>query len=580
MDGMGCIKTKFARRAVTIVLAAMLSAFSVWPQSLGNLFNNSNAAAATSSSSDNRATPRSSIKNFLAACYQERFVAATRYLDLSAIPPKDRTEEGPELAKDLANLLDRDESFEVENLSDQPEGNTSDGLDPGRDVLLRLNINGVANTLTLQRVTQNQARVWLVSADSVARIAELSTLAGESAFEKKLPPVLVRTKLIGTSIWIWIVLVVMALILSLLSGLFSRTFIALAKRYVSHLESGLNAAKLEAFVEPVRLLVSVVVFRALMETVNPSALLRDYLLRLLTLLFGLGAAALAMRIADALADQILLRLEAKDRAISYSVLPLGVRVVKICIFCAAILFVLANWGYNTNAILAGVGVGGLAIALAAQKTLENLFGGISLISDRPVLVGETCVFGGQQGTIEDIGLRSTRVRTLDRTLVTIPNSSFSTMTLENLSRRDRMWFHPTLRLRRDTPPERLREFMDTLKSILEEHPMVDASGVPLRFARISDQALELEIFAYVRTPDYNEYLKVHTELLLRFLEASIELGVGFAVPLTESLNVTVPDDQKAHLGFHLDGAPTTKHPLLESGGEDRLSNRSSSSRFG
>jgi MscS family membrane protein len=554
-----CSRNWFLSRLVTGVLLATLAAVPARTQSLGKLFG-SNTTPATPATADpfNRNTPRGSISSFLAACDQERFVAATRYLDLSGIPAKDRTEQGPELAKDLASLLNRDSDFEVGNLSDQPEGNSADALEADRDILVRMDINGVPTTLEMQRVTQNQARIWLVSAESVMRLADLSTLARESAFEKKLPPVLVNTRLIGTPIWVWIALVAMALVLSLLSGLFSRGFIALLRRYVSHVDSTLKTARVEAFVEPVRLLVSVVVFRALMETVDPSALLRDYLLRLLTLLFGLGAAALTMRIVDAIGDQILIRLDAKERAISYSVLPLGVRVVKICIFCIAVLFILANWGYNTNAILAGIGVGGLAVALAAQKTLENLFGGISLISDRPVLVGETCVFGGQQGTIEDIGLRSTRVRTLDRTLVTIPNSSFSTMTLENLSRRDRMWFHPNLRLRRDTPPERLREFMGALRQILEEHPMVDAAGVPLRFARISDQALEVEIFAYVRTPDYNEYLKVQTELLFKFLETSAKLGVGFALPLTESLNVTVPDDKKVYWDFHLGGRPAAK----------------------
>jgi MscS family membrane protein len=568
-----CSINKLIWKAVTIALLA--AALPAWPQSLGKLFGSNNAPSAPTASADpfNRTTPRGSITSFLTACAQERFVAATRYLDLSGIPPKDRTEQGPELAKDLNQLLDHDLDFEVENLSDQPEGNTRDALGAGREILARLDINGVSSTLELQRVTQNQVPIWQVSADSVARVAELNTLAGESSFEKKLPQILVKTKLVGTPVWVWIALVAMALVLSLLSRLFSRVFIALLRRYVSRLDSPSKAARVEALVEPMSLLVSVVIFRALMETLDPSALLRDYLLRLLTLLFALGAAALAMRITDAIGDHILIRLDAKERAISYSVLPLGVRVVKICIFCVAVLFILASWGYNTNAILAGVGVGGLAVALAAQKTLENLFGGVSLISDRPVLVGETCVFGGQQGTIEDIGLRSTRVRTLDRTLVTIPNSSFSTMTLENLSRRDRLWFHPTLRLRRDTPPERLREFMEALRRMLEEHPMVDASGVPLRFARISDQALELDVFAYVRTPDGNEYLKVQTELLLKFLEASIDLGVGFAVPLTESLNVTVPDDQKAHLGFHLDEAPAAKHLPPGLGEADRQSNR-------
>src|SRR5581483_3445387 len=165
------------------------------------------------------------------------------------------------------------------------------------------------------------------------------------------------------------------------------------------------------------------------------------------------------------------------RAISYSVFPLFVRFAKICLFCIAVLVTLEQWGYNTNTILAGLGVGGLAVALAAQKTLENLFGGISVISDRPVLVGDFCQFGGQAGTVEDIGLRSTRIRTLDRTVVTIPNAQFSTMTLENFSKRDRVWFHPTLHLRRNTKPEQIREMMDAVTKILQEHAMVDASGV-------------------------------------------------------------------------------------------------------
>ncbi len=102
------------------------------------------------------------------------------------------------------------------------------------------------------------------------------------------------------------------------------------------------------------------------------------------------------------------------------------------------------WGYNTTTLLAGLGIGGVALALASQKTIENLFGSVAVISDRPVSVGDFCKFGSSMGTVEDIGLRSTRIRTLDRTLVTVPNGSFSTMTLENFDRRDKTLFHVTL----------------------------------------------------------------------------------------------------------------------------------------
>jgi len=511
-----------------------------------------------------RTTPRSSIYSFLEACHQERFVLASRYLDLRGIRAADRAVKGPELAKQLEALLDSDPRFELQQLSDRPEGNTEDGLAPDRDALIGLQLNGSEVNLDLQRITQQGASVWLVSEQSVELIPDLGALGTESAIEKRLPLVLVKTQFLGTPLWSWLAMVLLALILSLLSRWLSRLVIKvlrpLAKRYANTLQ----AHRLEMLVEPLRLLVSVTVFRGLLEFISTSALLRDYLLKLLILLFTLGVAGLVMRIVDLISDQFLSRMNTRERALSYSVLPLGVRFAKICIFCIAVLFVLRAWGYNTNTILAGLGVGGLAVALAAQKTIENLFGGISVITDRPVLVGDLCQFGGQMGTVEDIGLRSTRIRTNDRTVVTVPNSSFSTMTLENYSRRDRLWFHPTLQLRRETTSDQVREMMDLLDKMLREHPMIDVGGVPIRFTKIGDQSLQLEIFAYVRTADGDEFLKVQTELLLRFLDASAERGIGFAIPLVESFNITgeLPPGRKADSGSRPTAAPPEERPRL------------------
>ena len=486
----------------------------------------------------NRTTPRSAIYHFLEACHEEKFVLASRYLDLRGIPPSERALKGPELAKQLQGLLDGDPGFEVQRLSDRPEGDMEDRLAPDRDVLVTLEPHGTQAILDLQRTGQQNARVWLVSQQSLEVIPSLSALAGESAIEKRLPVVLVHTQFLGTPLWSWLAMVLIALILSALSRLLSQLVIKIVRPLAKRYAKAFHSHRLETLIEPLRLLVSVSVFRGLLTFISTSALLRDYLVKLLVLLFTLGVAALVMRIVDLISDQILSRMDARERALSYSVLPLGIRFIKICIFCVAVLFVLAAWGYNTNTILAGLGVGGLAVALAAQKTIENLFGGISVITDRPVLVGDLCQFGGQMGTVEDIGLRSTRIRTNDRTVVTVPNSSFSTMTLENYSRRDRMWFHPTLQLRRETTSSQVREMMDLLEQMLREHPMIDVGGVPIRFTKIGDQSLQLEIFAYVRTSNGDEFLKVQTELLLRFLDASAERGIGFAIPLQESYSIT------------------------------------------
>ncbi len=519
----------------------------VFAQGMTGLLSNRKPAAPTVSTPTDplgRTSPRTSIYNFLEACHRNNFMLASQYLDLRSVKAQERSTAGPELAKELGELLDRDPQFELDQLSNSPEG-SSGGLTPSLEKLATLRLKNKTVTLQMERVTQQGVGVWIISADSISRIPELSALAGESAIEKKLPEPLVATELIGTPIWVWLALVLVALILSLVSRFLSRMFLALVKPFTNRYAKSLRTYRLQAFTEPLRLLVSLAVFRACMVVIAPSALLRDYLLKMITLLFVLGIALVLMRVVDIVSDQVISRLNPAERALSYSVVPLIVRFVKICVFCAAVLFTLSAWGYNTNAILAGVSIGGLALALAAQKTIENLFGGISVISDRPVLVGDFCQFGGQVGTVEDIGLRSTRIRTLDRTLVTVPNSQFSTMTLENYSRRDRIWFHPTLQLRRDTTPEQIREMMDAVTKILQEHPMIDATGVPLRFTKINRESFSLDIFAYVLTTDYNEYLKVQSELLLKILGAASQLKVGFAVPFQESISAAAEGEKRS-----------------------------------
>jgi len=525
-------------------------------QSLTNLLGDKSAASHAPVDSLNRTTPRSAVFNFLEACHADRYVLAARYLDLRKIPAQDRRTQGPELARQLADILDKEPRFEVDQLSDDPSGNPNDGLAPDMDVLAKLNSSDEPSTLFLQRIPEQGIQVWVVSADSVPRIAELDAMEGASNIEKRMPMFLVTHKILGTAWWAWISLIILVFLLFVLSRLLSRLFLAILTPVIKRFAKSLQTYRLQTLTDPLRLLISLAVFRALMEVVTPSALLRDYLIKLLVFLSTLGLAALAMRIVALAATQFLGRLDPSERALSYSVMPLGVRVIRIGIFLIAALLILASWGYNTNAILAGLGVGGLAVALAAQKTIENLFGAVALISDRPVLVGDFCQFGTQSGTVEDIGLRSTRIRTNDRTTVTIPNSSFSTMTIENLSRRDRMWFHPTLKLRRDTSPAKVREMMQAIAQVLASHPLVQATDVPIRLTRITDYSLDVEIFAYVATPDYNKFLEVQSVLLLKLLEAAEQHGVRWALPIAESVTINPPaPDPSASSNSHLGEEP-------------------------
>jgi MscS family membrane protein len=212
------------------------------------------------------------------------------------------------------------------------------------------------------------------------------------------------------------------------------------------------------------------------------------------------------------------------------------RAVKITLFVLAATAVVGSWGYNTSTILAGLGIGGIAIALAAQKTIENLFGGVAVVSDRPVVVGDFCKFGDRVGTVEDIGLRSTRVRTLDRTLVSIPNAEFSSIVLENFSQRDKVLFHTTLNLRRDTRPDQVRKVLDAIRQILTEDHIVEVGPIPVRFIGAGQYSMDVEIFAYIKTANYDEFLKIQQDLLLRILDEISAAGTALALPTQASVS--------------------------------------------
>lgn len=550
--------TSFQRAAALILvllLGTSLPQHMAYGQGLTSALTPKKADAPAAVAADvlNRTSPRSAILGFLEACHSENYDKAMHYLDLRALPQAERATQGAQLAQQLGQILDRDAQFEVGSLSNDPQGNRFDGEAPDKEVLERFQTNEQNLVLYLQRVTlKSGAEVWVVSGDSLRLIPELAALIGESPIEKRLPAPFVTIRLLGTSLWVWIALVLLALILAFLSRLLSQLVLLLLRPVLRRYAKTVHSHRLEEFVEPLRLLLAVVVFRACMEFVAPSALLRLYITRVLALLFFLAAASIAMRIVNVISDRIVSRLDVRQRAISLSVLSLTVRCIKICLFAIAVLLILASWGYNTNAILAGLGVGGIAIALASQKTIENLFGGVSVIFDKPVLVGDFCNFGGQVGTVEDIGLRSTRIRTLDRTVVTIPNATFSTMTLENYAKRDRIWFHPTLNLRRGTGPDEIRQAMDAVTKILKSNPLVDPTDVPVRFTKITAQSFDLEIFSYVMTADFNVFLQTQSELLLSITDALARLGILFAVPTQEQV-VTAHRGQDASKLFRIIG---------------------------
>jgi MscS family membrane protein len=472
-----------------------------------------------------RTSPQDAVVQFLEACHAHDYTKAIRFLDLRQMSAAQRAKDGPPLARQLEDLLD-DTPFELSVLSRDPEGDRSDGLLGTMERLATFHVNGQPVDLQLERVELRPGlRVWLVSAASVELISKAHQVVAETPFEMKLPQKLVTVEIFETPIWRWIALVLIAVVLWFAAGIVARTAIALVRPLVA-------APSLRG---PIRLGLTIVGMRVAMEFASPAVLARTFLERGLALIFALSVAWACSVILDFAADRWRGNLDPRLQAVSYSVLPLGKQVLTLSLFLIAILGVVSGWGFNISAILAGLGVGGLAIALAAQKTVENLFGGISVIGDRPVLVGDVCRFGDRTGTIMHIGLRSTRIRTADRTIISVPNAQFSSMELENISGRDKIFFHPTLNLRRDTTSDQLLEVLSSFNKILADHPRLEVGKVPVRFIGVGPYSLDVEVAVYVNTSDADEFLTLQQDLLLKLLQAVEKAGTALAVPLQESV---------------------------------------------
>lgn len=215
---------------------------------------------------------------------------------------------------------------------------------------------------------------------------------------------------------------------------------------------------------------------------------------------------------------------------SPTLLPLGARVLKVLVFAMGAITIVADLGYPVGSLLAGLGVGGVALALASKTTLENLFGAFSIGVDQPFRVGDTIRVEGLVGTVETLGLRSTRLRTPDRSLVSIPNSKLAELQSESLSARDRLRLAGDLGLQYGTTAAQVRVVLEGLRRVLGEHPRLAPDPPVVRFKALGESALVIEVAAWFATSDFNEFMAIREEVLLAFMDVVEKAGAAFALP--------------------------------------------------
>ncbi len=472
-----------------------------------------------------RDTPRSSLEGFLKTTEEGDFVKAVEYLDLRNLPRKYRSVHPPRLAQMLDVVIDREIWIDLEQLSDAPKGEAGDGLPEYRDELGRIEDGGKEFVLLMQRVPEDDGlAIWKVSNATVAKVAELYEEFGYGPLVETFPRALPEGRVLGVEYFKLAMMVGSGLIayppLMLLGLGLARLF--------SRPSSPLFSRVKRFFIGPVAILAVAQIMKAVLvelgvgitgQKVIQAGTVNSIIVVWL-LLSGIGL------IRDAYAN----KLTKTGREGAVVLLRPAAQVIRLLAIIVVILVWLDNVGFNITTLLAGLGVGGIAIALALQKPLEDIFGALSLYTQQPVRVGDFCRIGSDMGTVEEIGLRSTRVRTPGDSLISIPNARLAGENIDNFSVRQKILYNPTLRLRIDTSREQLDKVLQGVRELLASHERIIKGDPRIRFQSIGKDALELGIFAYTDTRTFSDYLEVAEELNMKILDIVARAGTTLALP--------------------------------------------------
>lgn len=471
-------------------------------------------------------SPRASITAYLELCRAGRFAEASRYLSLSGLDTG-----GTELTRRLKAVLDRHLWVDLDSLSPLAEGQAGDGLPPRTDEIgVVPSAGGRPEPVRIVRVEDAEGARWAFSQGTVGRIDAWYAALDDRWMREHLPELLLRPGPRGLLTWQWLALPLLVAVAWGFGRLFASATLGLLSRAFARTRTSWDDALLTRLGGPL-------VFG---WTLGFASLLLPWL--------GLNPPAQAFLYATSNAGAIVAFFWAlwrsvdiagmaladsqwgRQSAAARSALSIGVRVGKVGVLGMGLVAALSQLGYPVASLLAGLGLGGLALALAAQKTVEHLFGSISLAVDQPFRVGDFVKIEDFVANVEAIGLRSTRFRTLDRTLITIPNGRLADMRLESFTARDRMRLACTIGLVYGTRAAQMRQVLEGLERVLREHPRIWPDAVVVRFKELAASSLDIEVMAWFETPDWPEFQLIRQEVLLQFMEVVERAGTSFAFP--------------------------------------------------
>lgn len=487
-----------------------------------------------------RETPRGTIVGFIRAAQEENTELAVQYFQPGPKGHRETLAEEQDLVEQLLAVLNA--RFPTNALDSVDAQAQAQDLQTQNE----LKVSGTrlgSETFPLYLVYLDQghgAKLWFISRKTLDAVPEAFDSLHFPRLANRLPAFLVKNRPLGMPLWQWIAIVLLApaaMALGWLFALFCRWCWRVGRRLRGL--PPLPPAPRRRF-GPGAMLAAVLIHYALVSSIGTSILYRTYYQRIILVLVASAAYWAVTQVTHWIFRNIWLSLTVRGLLAERSLVSLTRRVLDVVIFIVIGLFVLSRLDVNVTAAVAGLGIGGLAIGLGAQKTFENLLGGISILTDKAIVVGDSCKIGDQQGVVEDIGLRSTKLRTEYRTLVSIPNGTVATATLENFRFRDKILCKQVVRLRYELAPDHVRYVLGQIYEVLVHHAKVEESTARVRLLRFGENAIEVEIYAYILERDFSEFLAAQENLLLQVMETLERTGATVALP---SQTTMVTQDQ-------------------------------------
>ena len=472
-------------------------------------------------------SPRAAVAAFLDLTSAGKDTEAAQYLDL---PDSLRTR-GPELAREFKLVLDRKVWIDLEDISGAAAGDTAGGGSRNLVQIAELpGTRGDHEPVRLSRVWRGGAQRWLFSRGTVQRIPEWYAALPDRWALQHLPAVLQKSGPLGLTAWQWLAFPVLLVVAFGFGAALNMVLALVFGRVARRTAHDWDDEFISRLAGPVTLGLTVAMVAFLLPWLALGVQGQLWVGRLLKAALMVAFFWGLVRLVDVWRQRMAVSGWAMAGGAARSILPLGSRVAKVAIVAIGVVTVLSTLGFPVAGVLGGLGIGALAFALAAQKTVENLFGAFSIGADQIFREGDGIKVDGVAGTVERVGLRSTRIRTIDRTVVTLPNGKLADSQIESFAVRDRIRLNMVLGLVYETTGAQMRSVLDGLERVLREHPHVTTDNITVRLTDFGASALNVQVQTWVQTTDWNEFLLIRQGILLQFMDVVERAGSGFAFP--------------------------------------------------